>query len=196
MSTLSLPWSKVEAGMRVELGGRTWSVDKVKLKGKLVKVTVTSSVGTFTRELKAKAEVTIARPEPLRDKRGAQTRWATEKELGAAGLAKGDPTATKPPTKTKGGSPWDKPAGQAERVLADGLRAVLVGEAADETRGYYVPPVDLTTVAAHMMLFHGGDAWAEKGEAELLTMHTIQHEQAKTTGAAFAVNHWHTKARP
>lgn len=201
-----LPWAKVERGMRVELGGKVYVVDKVKPKGKRVKVTVTGQGSTFTSEVKAKDLVTAAHREtpkrkpgktiegPQRDERGRGLRWATEKEHDEV-LGKGDPTVTKRPDRAVG-SPWDAPVGKAERALADILGAHLVGEANDTAVGYYVPPQDITTVAAHMMLFHGGDAWAEHGEAKLLEMHELQHEQARTSGATFAVNHWHTKVRP
>jgi len=200
MGALELPWAKIEKGMRVELGGRTYTVEKVKPKGKRAKVTVALGGSTYTSEVKLKDVVTIARKpepkkkskrrEPLHDERGAQARWATEKEA-RRGLPPGDPAVTEPPAPAEGGL-WDTPATKAEKKLDRILGARLVGESLDEGAGYYVPPVDLTTVAAHWMIFHNGDDWETEGEATLLLRHKLEHED----GAPLKVNHWHTEERP
>lgn len=204
---LQIPWREVRKGMVVDLNGAPWEVTKAKLKGKVVKVTVESSRGTFTREVKAKALVTIARkgdgePKgktnglPLRDPEGRQTRWATDREAAKAeGLPPGNPELTKPPHKPHG-SPWDVPRGKAERALTDILGATLVGEAEDEDAGYYCPPVDPSTVAAHWMLYHHGEQWRELGEGELMAAHRDEHDAALAGRNELKVNHWHTKARP
>lgn len=199
-AALSLPWAKVEVGMHVELGGRVWSVDKLKAKGKLVKVTVSSTAGTFTRELKAKDSVPIARPKtrtsgapakmpkkgPLHDASGAQLRWAKP----------GDATATKPPEKPRGGD-WETPKGKAEKVIARVMPgATLVGATPDESGGWYVPPIGPDTIAAHLFLMHDLAPDAMSHEA-MLKAHNDQHERALVAPfSALHVNHWHTKQRP
>jgi hypothetical protein len=58
-----------------------------------------------------------------------------------------------------------------------------------------VPPVDVSTVAAHLALFHGGIPSACEDEGAMLAAHTAQHAEARN-GSPLAVNHWHTEKRP
>lgn len=217
MTALSIAWRDVEKGMRVEVSGRAFVVDKIKVKGKAVKVTLTGAGGTFTGEQRAGDKVTIARREvkatrkaldagrdELHDGRGAQVRWATDGEADALeqrrGLPAGDKSVTRPPAKTRNGDSWETRRDKVEFRLDELLGARLVGEATDERVGYYIPPADASTVAAHWMVFHEGDAWQDHGEAELLRMHTIEHELVVDPDVyeapSLKVNHWHTKARP
>lgn len=196
-------WRDVEAGMTVELGGDPYRVEKIKTKGKLTKVTATGRRGTFTREVKAKAEVAIHRPPaperkpkrrdsgklpkggPLYDDTGAQRRWAEP----------GDAKATKPPEKAKGG-PWDKPADKAEQRILDKLDATLVGATGDASTGWYVPKPGPDTLAAHLLLFH--DLTPETGDySAMVKMHDDNHARAAVAPfSPLHVNHWHTKQRP
>lgn len=192
-------------GDRIVMGGADFEVVKAKLKGKAVKLTVTGKRGTFSSEVKAKATVELA-PKPgkvaLDGPKGEQQRWATEKEARQAddwvrdrptSPPPGDPAQTKRPAKADGG-PWETRRDKAEEVLAT-IGARLVGEATDESAGYYVPPVDVETVAAHLLIFHGVDGTAYASAADALTLHAQHHDDAKT-GGAMLVNHWHTKQRP
>ena len=71
-----------------------------------------------------------------------------------------------------------------------------MGISTDEDAGYYAPPVNVTTVAAHLALFHGGVPEAvSDDEGKMLAVHEAQHAEA-LKGAPLAVNHWHTKTRP
>ncbi|MCU1617764.1 MAG: hypothetical protein JWO98_5304 [Frankiales bacterium] len=205
-------WADVGKGDHITVRGNDFVVVKVKRDGKKIDVKVTSAAGTFASTVKAKDAVEIVkapkkRKEPLyREVANSgrlgeqQTRWATKREQEAAdepvraSLPVGDPEVTKRPHKASGG-PWESPRGKAERAVADILGAVLVGEAEDEDAGFYVPPIDLSTVAAHLLLFHGvgGDQYAATTDA--LTLHANMHADA-ATGAAMTVNHWHTKERP
>jgi len=191
---MRLPWSKVEAGMTVTLKGRDFSVARAKVKGKRVKVMLEAAGGTFKSEVRAKDEVDIAsaRPakitkrSPLRDETGAQQRWATTTE---------HKSTLKPPVKASGGE-WDEPKGKAERVIMAELPgAKLVGEATDEKTGWYVPPVDPSTVAAHLFLFHEAEL-DHLSPTALMDFHDNAHRAAVDTGEPLAVNHWHTKERP
>lgn len=203
-----LTWADVKPGDVVELGGRGWSVVKIKPKGKSAKLKIRFGKRESSGEVKLDDRVklierrgaaSVAGP-PLHDEHGAQQRWAKKRELDdvmreGAKLPAGDAKATKPPKKADGGS-WEKPKGDAEKMIVDLLAARLVGESKDESTGYYVPPVDVSTVAAHLELFHGGIPAHVEGEGAMLAMHNAQHAEAESRGAALAVNHWHTAKRP
>lgn len=188
-------WGDVKKGDVVELRGKPYRVVKIKTKGKKARVMVEARGGYHEAVVKVADRVTIAKPPKLIDKKtGAQTRWATERERKAA-LGKGDPAQVKPPAPAAG-DPWETPANRIERKLDDLLSARLVGETKDESAGYYVPPVDVPTVAAHLAIFHGGipEAVADD-EGRMLAAHDAQHAEA-LKGSPLAVNHWHTERRP
>lgn len=194
-------WADISKGDVVELGGRPWSVVKIKAKGKKAKVIVEHKGREADSIVKLSDPVAIVKPKagPLYEKvtprASAQARWAKKSETTEPrGLPAGDPEKTKPPKKATGG-PWETPADRIEEKLDKLLSARLVGEASDENAGYYVPPVDVSTVASHLALFHGGipDAAADD-EGRMLAAHTAQH--AAITSAPLAVNHWHTATRP
>ena len=198
-------WADVEKGDRVELGGRTWDVVKAKTRGKKTRVVVEYKGRRAETTLKASERVMIAKKGegtkrgPLYDESGTAQRWATKREAREVlpepkGLPPGDPAQTKPPKKADG-DPWETQADRIEKRLDDLLQARLVGETRDENAGYYVPPVDASTVAAHLTLFHGGIPAACEGEGAMLAAHTAQHDEVKR-GIPLAVNHWHTAKRP
>ena len=100
------------------------------------------------------------------------------------------------PPAAPGASPWDTPADKIERKLDKLLEARLVGEATDPSAGYYVPPENVSTVASHLALFHGGIPEAcQDDETKMLSVHAAQHAEA-LKGSPLAVNHWHTETRP
>lgn len=196
-------------GDHIVMAGAEFVVDKAKLKGKVVKLTVTGKRGTFSSEVKAKGTVELAPKSTKPGKvaldgpKGEQQRWATKKEARKAedwvrdrptSLPAGDPAVTKRPAKAEGG-PWETKHDRIEEDLERFLSAHLVGEATDEGVGYYVPPVDVETIAAHLLIFHGVDGTAYASAADALTLHEQHHADAKT-GGAMHVNHWHTKQRP
>ena len=195
-------WAEVEKGDVVTLdNGREWRVLKLKRKKKTVAVKVEHNGRTAEAELSKKSRVKIAKraadADPVQDVRGAQRRWAKPAELEEV-LGRGDPTRTKPPAKAEGPA-WDErhAKGTAERTLEKVLGARLIAETPNEAAGYYVPPVDVTTVASHLALMHGGiPGSGEYTEGELLKIHADQHAEAKTIGASLAVNHWHENRRP
>jgi hypothetical protein len=77
---------------------------------------------------------------------------------------------------------------------------VLVAETDDEAAGYYVPPVDVTTIAAHLAIFHAAADEPRRGSAHARRRRHARaprrRARAAGNGAALAVNHWHTKTRP
>ena len=204
-------WRDILAGAVVDMGGKPFTVEKIKVKGKAVKVTVTSKAGTFTRELKGKAEVALyaelykatpvrsLRPSspssapveaevsggPLHDASGRQRRWAEP----------GEGVVLEAPAPAKGGD-WSAPKSKAEATVAGILGAVLVGESTDTASGWYVPPVDPSTIAGHLMLFH--ELTPESVDwAVLAQMHNDQHARALVAPfTTLHVNHWHTEQRP
>lgn len=191
-------WSKVVKGDRIELRGKTFDVVKIKAKGKSAKVTVRGNGSVFESKVALADKVKIVTA-PLRDKAGTQTRWAKPSEVTVKapkepkGLGKGNPKATKPPADPSG-DPWETKRDKVERKLDDLLSARLVGETKNEAEGYYVPPADEQTVAAHLALFHGIDP-SEYAASTWLALHDAEHAGA-LKGQALTVNHWHTETRP
>lgn len=196
-------WRDAERGDVVELGGREWTVAKVKRGGKKAKVTVAHKGREASSTVKLADRVRIVKRaadvDPVQDRFGSQRRWATEAELTrelTRGLPAGDSSKRKPPEKAKGGS-WEKPKGDAEKAVTKILGARLIGESKNEAAGYYVPPVDVSTVAAHLAVFHGGiPETVLEDYAGMMRAHAAQHDEAKKTGVPLAVNHWHTEIRP
>lgn len=197
-------WADVKKGDTVELAGKPFRVVKMKAKGRKAKVTVDRGNGReYSSLVKLADRVAITARKgdrgPLYDGNGTAQRWATKREAREVltepkGLPSGDSSITKPPKKATG-DPWETQADRIEKRLDDLLQARLVGETHDENAGYYVPPVDASTVAAHLALFHGGIQAACEDEGAMLAAHAAQHDEAKR-GIPLAVNHWHTAKRP
>lgn len=198
-------WADVEKGDVVTLdNGREWRVLKLERKRKTVAVKVEHNGRTAEAELSKKTRVKIAKRaaeiDPVQDAEGAQRRWAKPKELEAVlgqGLGAGDPSRKKPPAKPVGPA-WDEKHGKktAEGRIEKILGATLVAETKVEAAGYYVPPVDVSTVAAHLALMHGGIPEACGDEGAMIRAHDSQHAEAKKGAGVLAVNHWHTERRP
>lgn len=197
-------WADVKKGDTVELAGKSFRVVKIKPKGKKAKVTVDRGNGREYSSLVRLADrvpITARKGDrgPFYDGNGTARRWATKAEAREVlaepkGLPAGDSTVTKPPKKAAG-DPWETQADRIEKRLDDLLQARLVGESHDENAGYYVPPVDVSTVASHLALFHGGIPPACEDEGAMLRAHESQHAEA-LRGMPLAVNHWHTEKRP
>lgn len=207
MSKSKSTWADVKKHDLVELSGRQYRVVKIKPKGKKAAVTVEIKGKYFDHVVKLKDRVKIAKANggskkgPLADENGDGRRWATKREAeevlgkGGADIPRGDPSKTKPPKKPTA-DPWtDPPKAKVDTMLGELLNARLVGETPDEKAGYYVPPVDVSTVASHLALFHGGIPPACEDEGSMLKAHESQHAEA-LRGTPLAVNHWHTQARP
>ena len=191
-----LLWSDIVKGDHVELNGKVWLVAKIKVGGKRAKVTVERGSMRRSAEVKARDAVVKVKPEaaPLRTAGNAQARWATKAESAERqGLPPGDASVTKPPAKPSG-DPWETPRDRVERKLDAILGAVLVAEGGPE--GYYVPPVDVTTIASHLALMHPNIYDPAKDEATMLAGHEHEHKAAREGRLKLDVNHWHTKSRP
>lgn len=176
-------WHDVEKGASVKIRGRVYVVEKIKRDGKRATVKLSHRGTTSKGTVKLKDPVELA--DPLRDARGAQRRWATKREHDAI-LAPPNPPSDRA---------WTKAQGPIEKRVKRELGARLIGEADDADAGYYVPPVDVTTVALHMAIFHGGTGGLV-AEADMLKEHERQHAAALKKKGVLDVNHWHTDTRP
>lgn len=200
-------WKDVKKHDVIEMAGREYRVVKIKAGKKKADVMIEYKGRYISSTVKLADKVKITKAGdgtkrgPLTDEHGTARRWATKREAeevlgkGGATLPAGDATKTKPPKKP-GSDPWETPANRIERKLDELLSARLVGESTDESAGYYVPPVDVSTVASHLALFHGGIPEHMDDEGSMLIMHAAQHAEAAKNGHPLAVNHWHTETRP
>lgn len=188
-------WRDIEEGSTVKLKGTAWTVERLSVKKKTVVVTVSkgSKKSEHTAELKAKDVVELLAA-PLLDK---GTRDAARK-LGER-LANG--TAGKPPKKATKAPPeprgWkEAPLGdKAEANLRGILGAKLVGVQLAPDEEWVVPPVDVSTIASHLFLFHGielVDVRRVGGAEKAKEIH--DHEHANPS--MLKVPHRHSNERP
>lgn len=94
---------------------------------------------------------------------------------------------------------WAKPEDQAEANIVDGLGAVIMGTRPTPTQEWIVPPVDISTIAAHLYIFHGissVDVRKPGGYAEALELHDAQHELDQAGSATLHEPHRHEADRP
>jgi hypothetical protein len=193
-------WSKVGKGDRVQLRGREYEVVKIKPKGKRAKVTVRGGGSVFESTVALSDKVTIVK---AADKRRDADGWYKPTKAQRAAepgrsLPPGDPSVTTPPLHAVG-SPWESRRDKVEERLERVLGAVLVGEATDESAGYYVPPVDVTTVDAHLVLFHGWQPSDWDEDTDRVKAHEAEHADRLGNPEGYTplpVNHWHTERRP
>lgn len=197
-------WRDVTPGAVVVLKGNEWTVLKTKLKGSVVKVTVKGQAGEFTRELDAKAKVELA-----------HKGWATRAQADAADKLQARSEATHAPPKLPKAklkaatAELAREAPKAERVVRKYLDAKLL---AVEVDGVYVMPhPNPSTIAAHLLAFHGLTATgATLGEAkqlarthspeaavELLSWAKLKaiHDEAHESGGRLLVAHLHTNQK-
>lgn len=205
MSGTKTTWAKIEKGATVELNGRPYLVEKIKRDGKRATIKISHKGRASKGEVRLKDPVVLSTASPaskrghVADEHGTMQRWAKKSELAEAmgrGLPPGDPSKRKPPEKPKGDL-WETPVGRVERKLDALLGARLVGVATDENAGYYVPPVDASTVAAHLALFHCGIPEAcDDDESKMLRAHDAQHAAALKGEGILSSQHWHSERRP
>lgn len=175
---MKLKWAKVKPGQTVALGGREWLVESNKPKGKKRrKVAVRSGAHAATSTVEADEKVRIVERLDVR----------------SAPSKKSKPAPRKPP-KPADGDPWETQQDRIEKKLDKMLGARLVGEATNVDAGYYVPMVDATTIAAHLVIFHGGIPEDAQGDEQKMIE---AHARAHMLGAPdLHLNHWHTENRP
>lgn len=211
----AIKWRNVAVGTTVELKGRDWKVDKLKVKngGKLVKVTVSSKLGTFAREMRGKDEVNVVMP---------AERWASKKAAAKAEARRESVEAERRPdirpvvmpATTPSKADWETSEDRQEAKIRKHLDGKLLAIEIDGT--YVMPEIDPSTLAAHLLVFHGltttGATVAEARTLErthtaeaalkvvewerLKTLHDSEHEKMTAGTAAATVPHVHTKTRP
>lgn len=165
-------WAKVRRGDLVELAGREWTVEKIEVGKKKAEVSVRSGGRRVSSRVPIDDKVKIV-------------------EAKAAPTPKPKKRIPEEPPKPATGNPWETQQDRIERKLEEILSAKLVGEQTDPDSGYYVPPASLSTVASHMLIFHGGIP--DGDEVAMLAEHERQHEE---NGVDQATPHWHTELRP
>jgi hypothetical protein len=203
-------------GMKLAIGGREFLVEKAKTKGKTTTLKISGPGGTFERAVKAKADYVVV-PDKLHDATGAQRRWADERDP----EPKGPTPAVKPKTKPDPKLGWKDDAAPADAVVREVLGGTLSAIRRTDkagVSGFICPPVDPTTIAAHLFAWHGvrfdGVSLDEARKAYDETKHTAEeavrladwetaravHEKAHADFEAGTLTidppHWHEAARP
>lgn len=183
---MKLKWSKVEPRTIVELSGREWTIESIKVKKGRAKVVVTSGAHRAESKVDADEKVKVVASAPR--KRETPISPPT------------DPRRAAPrPQENVHGDPWETPQDKTEKLLKSALGARLVAESPEGAPGYYVPPMDITTIASHLVIFHGTiPADIRNDEAAMMHWHRAEHERIDSTGELpeGALNHWHSETRP
>lgn len=175
-------WSKIRKGDVLDLGGREWTVEKIKPGKKKAEVKIRHKSNVVRDTVKLADKVRIAeRSAPAAPRKAEKP--APPKKM------------PKKPPQPAHGDPWETQQDRIEKKLDEILGAKLVGESIDGERTYYVPPVDVTTVAAHLLIFHGG-VDAHEDAAGMLHRHAAEHAAAERGETTLAMVHWHTEQRP
>lgn len=147
---------KLVVGDRVTLKGRTWEVARYarrKLSGQ-VRLELRSGADTFTGVVPEDRRFTLAGPEPLTDDSGSQTRWATPAEAEhVSSVMSADVHPGWDDGQTPDLDPW-VPSSEAEQAVAAIMGGTLIGAQRQGDETWLVPPVDGSTVLAHLLTFH------------------------------------------
>lgn len=181
-------WAKIQRGEVVELGGREWTVEKIEHGKKKATVKIRHKGNVVRDKVALTDKVRVVALDPLVATRGRPQRQRSEPAKAI------EPMPPAPPTPATG-SPWETQNDRIEAMLGDVLRARLVGESVDGAKTYYVPPVDVTTIASHLTIFHDGTTPGED-EFKMLERHANEHAAAERGKTALALPHWHTEQRP
>jgi len=179
------PWAKVKPGDVLDLDGRAWTVEKIKPGKKKAEVKIRHKSNVVRDTVKLADKVRISDVPPPRAAQGSRSAPASTKPV---------KQKKRPPEKASG-DPWETQQDRIEKQLGQILGARLVGEATAENAGYYVPLVDITTVAAHMVIYHGTDI-TDLAEIGMLKLHEQEHAEHLDGKRNFLQNHWHTEKRP
>lgn len=92
--------------------------------------------------------------------------------------------------------PWSEPDTPAEAIVEEVLGASLEAVKLSEGEVWIVPPVDITTIASHMLIYHGiegVDVRVVGGWEEAKAQHHADHEQSIDD---LHVPHRHEAGRP
>jgi len=94
------------------------------------------------------------------------------------------------------GKKWSEPDDKAEEILRDILGAEIAGIRPGKNEAWIVPMVDQSTIAAHLLTFHGIQPLGRESEAyeRMVALHTEDHEKLAIDD--LHVPHRHEKKRP
>ena len=165
-------WSEVRRGDVVLLSSRSWTVEKTKMKGDALRVVVVNGSHRAESKVAPSAKVVVV------------------KEKTPSAVAAPKPKSS--PSTAADGDPWETQADRIEKRLDRLLGARLVGETGDD-RHWYVPLVDVTTVAAHLSLFHEARHLDVGDEGKMVELHAREHIDKDWAGLPL---HTHTEKRP
>jgi hypothetical protein len=173
-------WADVKKGDVVEIGGRHWHVSKIKAKGKRARVTMDAAkIGERTGDVALADRVKIA-PSGV-DFAKLLKKQRAEQAAAGRWTAPSDDAPSVPPE-------------IAQRNVEKILGARLMGETKDGQR-WYVPPVDVSTIAMHLRIFHGVEKIDTEHDA-LLETHAKAHEAAERGELFLHVDHTHSAVKP
>lgn len=175
MKTDPKKWADVSVDDRVILKGKPWTVSAIVVEGKIARVTIAGR----TKDFPKKEVVEVVRWKPI--------------DFGK--LADKAEKARKPKKpRTTPGEKWTEPQGKVEKRIAKVLSGTLVGVAEDgET--YIVPLLDPSTIAGHLLTFHGLTLDG-RYYAKALAIHDDEHARFERGDLGLHVPHWHEKRRP
>lgn len=183
----AMKWSKVEKGARVLIDGERFTVKKHERSGKGADVILVGDGGTFVRGFR-KGKVTVLGLPEL-DSRGKPVKGVDFGKL---------IREPKPQTEFNGRNAvamteWATES-KAEKKVREELGGELVGvEAGGVT---YVPPLDPSTIKAHLHIFHGFEASTTPYE-QLVKYHEAEHSRSDAEPFfRLTIPHTHSKERP
>lgn len=176
-----MKWAKVAAGDLVELRGDAWTVEKAKAKKAGLEVTVARGAERFTAVVDPGGKVKRATPPPSPDGHpadaegsakldGAIKRKAAEKRQALTETRDRRPTRAEDAEVVR-----DDVAApsEAEEKVSAFLQGVPTATR-DVHGSWVVPPVDYSTVAAHLRIFHALDVTTLTPD-EMLAQHAALH---------------------
>jgi len=185
-------WSKVSPGDLVELRGDAWTIEKAKVKKRGFEVTIARGAERFTSVVDPDGKVKRASPPPLLDTEGsAKLDGAIKRKAGAEKRQPINETRDRRPTRLED-SETVRVEVAAPSPAEEKVSAFLQGvpTATKDVHGsWVVPPVDYSTVAAHLRIFHALDVTTLTPD-EMLSQHEALH--ASGDGSPFH-RHGNTK---
>lgn len=188
-----MKWGKVAQGDLVELRGDAWTIEKAKPKKKGLEVTVARGAERFTAVVDPDGKIKRATPPPLPDTEGSAKLDGAIKRKAAEKQAFRTPAVerTRRPTRLEDAEAVRDEVAEpspAEEKVSAFLQGVPTATK-DVHGSWVVPPVDYSTVAAHLRIFHALDVTTLTPD-EMLAQHEALH--ASGDGSPF---HRHESAK-
>jgi hypothetical protein len=171
-----MKWAKVAAGDLVELRGDAWTIEKAKLKKRGLEVTIARGAERFTSVVDPDGKVKRATPPPPPDTEGsakldgAIKRKAAEKRQAPATERTRRPTRLEDAATVRDDVAEPSPAEEKVSAFLQGVPTATK----DVHGSWVVPPVDYSTIAAHLRIFHALDVTTLTPD-EMLSQHEALH---------------------